>query len=205
DGAGKVFLVFQGVQHPVVDGVLGQQVDVGDGVCLADPVNPGQGLGVVGVVEVQAVEHRSAGSVKGDAQACGLDLGHKDLDAGVFLERLDDGAPLVHGDLAVDAAIADAALLQQLADGGDLGAEAGKDHQLVSALLDVVLQEIGQGVQLGGADRSGLVGPVGLYKAAGQLHQPQQLGQDDGGGDVFAVFQLGAAGPGDLRVHLPRG
>src|SRR5699024_9193957 len=179
-------------------------MDEGDRLRLPDAVDAGQGLGVVGVVEVQAVKHRRAGRVQGDAEACRLDLGYKDLDAGVLLERLDDGAPLVHGDLAVDAAIADAALFQQLADGGDLGAEAGKDHQLLPGLLDVVLQDVGQSVQLGAAGGPGAVAAVGLYKAAGQLHQPQQLGQDDGGGDVFAVFQLDAAGPGDLRVQPPR-
>lgn len=129
-----VLFFCQRFQHPVIYAVLHKKVNVSHRVVLPNTVNPGECLGVVAHVEVEAVKNCGAGSVKRYAEAGCLNLRHKDLGFRVLLEVVHYAAPLRLRNVAVDRAVLDALLSEQVLNGCDLGAEAGENHQLLPGL-----------------------------------------------------------------------
>ena len=179
---GEILFFAQRLEDCAVHGVLGYEVDVCAGVALADTVDAGEALRVSGVVECDAVVDTGVGCGQGDAGARRVDLADENHRGGVFLELLDDVAPLLFRDGSVNGHRFHAALsddvLRPFDDLQDLRDEPGEDHQLLFALQNVVLDDVREGIELPGADQLRLGCIVGDEEAASELLQPQEFGQN---------------------------
>ena len=187
----QIFLFGEAAEDVRVHRVLHHQVDVGASVPLADSVNSGEALAVGGVVEIDRVIYASVGGCQGDAGASRVDLADEYHRGGVCLELLDDGTPALLGDFAVDRyrlhAVLREQLFRQLLDLMDFREEPGEDDQLLFTLDYIVLKDIGEGIQLAGADQLRFRGIVLHQEPPGELLEPEQFGEDGGGGDRAAV------------------
>ena len=174
---------------------------------LADAVDSAQALLIGGVVEILRVVHAGVRRCQGDAGPGGVDLAYKDHGGRVGLELLDDVAPQLLLDVPVDGhrlhPVLAGNVARQLDDLHHLRDEPGEDDQLFLALHHVVLEDVGQGVQLAPAHQLGPCGIVLYQEPPGELLEPEQLGEDCGGRDGAATVQLGETVPPEFIVDVP--
>ena len=168
---------------------------------------PAEALAVGGKVEVDAVIYAGIRRCEGDAGPGGVDLADEGHCGGVGLEPLNYAAPVLLLDVPVYGHGLHPGLAQDLLAKGlyfvYLRQEAGENHQLLLALHNVVLEYVGQGVQLSPAYQLGPGGVILYQEAAGELLKAEQLREDRGGGDPAAVGQFCVAVPAEAVVEVP--
>src|SRR5690606_22743749 len=104
------------------------QMDIRASIALADPVNAGPTLLVVGVTVVKRVKDRRVRRRQRDAKPGRLDLRHEHPAVVIALELIHSLSTLRLWNVASDPSVVDGTLVQFSQNGADLRQETSKNH-----------------------------------------------------------------------------